>query len=215
MERTRLIIGGLCALVLVLAFSLLMVLNRKAPEHAATGTVATVATAASPGSPHGQLAWTPAPAAPLLPLESVAGLKRDLPEISENRQAAATSPMMSREHKALRLAELRRKFEAISASGKEPDIGEVDALLEELIAIQGTAVIGGVDLRVLQRNLKIAGEMQKLAVEMEAEQKKSNPDLKKIQAMTEKLQVLQTRLQASFGIADAPSSVAPVKREGS
>lgn len=108
----------------------------------------------------------------------------------------------------VRLQALQKKFETLSTQ-REPSIDEVDALLSELIDIQGSSVMAGVDLNVVRQNLRIAGDLQQVAREMEAEQKKSAPEVAKMKDLQQRAADLQNRLAASLQgqpVGDAPTA---------
>jgi hypothetical protein len=96
-----------------------------------------------------------------------------------------------------RLQALQKKFEALSTQ-KTPDPDEVDALLGELVDIQGTSVIAGVDLNVLRQNLRLARDLQRITEEMDAEYRKPVSDTAKMESLRQKAVALQNQLAASF-----------------
>ncbi|MDR2678997.1 MAG: hypothetical protein LBB51_06120 [Zoogloeaceae bacterium] len=113
----------------------------------------------------------------------------------------------------IRLQALQKKFEAISTQ-KEPDIGEIDALFAELIEIQGTSVIAGIDLNVQRQNLRIARDLQQVAKEMDAEYKKPAPDAAKMENLRRRAAALQNQLQASLHGQPAAARIAPSSGSG-
>ncbi|MDR0771397.1 MAG: hypothetical protein LBE75_09455 [Burkholderiales bacterium] len=118
-----------------------------------------------------------------------------------------------------RLKNLQTRFKEISAGGKTPDIEELDKLLSELVEIQGTSVIAGVDLNVLRQNLRVAQEVQALAKEMEAESKKPNPNSNRILEITKEIQVMQGKLRTDIMVGGGttpippPSPAAPAQKD--
>jgi hypothetical protein len=121
------------------------------------------------------------------------------------------APVMSPERMA-RLEVLRGEFEKLSAS-PNPDMEEADALLGELIEIQGTSVIAGVDFAVMRQILRMSIDLQKLSNEIKAESKKPRPDQEKMKSLTRKMQDLQGQLQARLaGDPGAPGASFPQGR---
>ncbi len=122
----------------------------------------------------------------------------------------------TRAKKITRLKEIQKKFQALSADGKTPDIREVDRLLGELIEIEGSPIIAGVDLSVLRNNLQVAQEVQTLAKALENESKQPSPDEKKIAAIVEQMQALQKQLRTDIMAKSVPTapSKTPPKKEG-
>jgi len=125
--------------------------------------------------------------------------------------AAMMAEQKMRKDKADRLMALQARFKALSANGKTPDADELDKLLNELIEIQGTSVIAGVDLNVLRQNLRVAQKIQALAKDLEAEGKKPKPDQNRILEITKEIQAEQTHLNTNMMVGGVnPSAGAPM-----
>jgi hypothetical protein len=172
----RAVISVLGMLVCALGVALFVVLNRQ-PD-------------APPARPVRETAAAPAIPAPVpFVFPSAAN---PLPSV-----AASLPPFAPKPVDIVRLQALQKKFETLSVQG-EPNIAEVDALLNELIEIQGSSVIAGVDLNVVRQNLRIAGDLQQVAKEMEAEQKASAPDAARLENLRQRAAALQNQLTASL-----------------
>lgn len=131
--------------------------------------------------------------------------------ISKDSAAIRTERQMQ-ETKMARLKELQAKFKEISVNGKTPDIDELDRLLGELVDIQGTSVIGGIDLNTLRQNLRVAQEIQVLAKKLEEESKKPERDQNRILEITKKIQGMQGDLNPNImaGGSEGALGVPPV-----
>lgn len=188
------IIAVLCVMVIALAAVLFVVYERQteqviSPDNKAVQTAAQK----TPAMPPQQQVQPPRQP------PSAEGASSDLQRYMEKApisQNAATmhAERQMRTDKMERLKELQAQFKELSANGKTPDIDELDRLLAELIGIQGTSVIAGVDLNVLRQNLRVAQEVQLLAKELEAESKKPTPDQNRILEITNKIQAIQGEL---------------------
>jgi hypothetical protein len=194
LDKHSTIISVLGSLVFVQAVAIVVIvlLNRHdAPEEAAPS----VAVAAAP----------PSVAAPLQapvaqpPAARLASSALSVPPAPARLPAPAALPNpfpALGPDEIARLQILQGKFERLSTQ-QNPDLSEVDALLGELIEIQGTSTIAGVDLNVLRQNLGTARDLQQVAGEMDAEYKKPAPDLKRVEALRQRAAALQYRLVAS------------------
>ncbi|GHT90130.1 hypothetical protein AGMMS50289_14630 [Betaproteobacteria bacterium] len=139
--------------------------------------------------------------------------------VAPTTPALALPPMADPQPRRLTPADLQRlqgvqqKLRDLTANGRQPEPMEVDPILQELITIQGSPIVGGVDLRVLRQNLLIASKLQKIAYELEAEIKKPNPDQKKIAALQASLVEEQRGLQMNIMPGTAlPQGVSPASR---
>jgi polyhydroxyalkanoate synthesis regulator phasin len=94
-----------------------------------------------------------------------------------------------------RLEAVQKKIEALSMQAS-PDIDEADALFEELIDIQGSHIISGVDLNLIRRMLHVSRDLRKATDELAAERNKPEPDAAKVKSLEEEVAALQNRLQA-------------------
>jgi hypothetical protein len=125
-------------------------------------------------------------------------------------QAALWAEQKAQKDKMERLRDLQARFKELSAGGKPPDIDELDRLLVELVEIQGTTVIAGVDFNVLRQNLQVARDVQALAKELEEESKKPTPDKNRILKITEEIQAIQGKLKANILVDGGATKVAPL-----
>ncbi|MDR0361479.1 MAG: hypothetical protein LBJ46_02150 [Planctomycetota bacterium] len=114
----------------------------------------------------------------------------------------------------VRMQALQRKLEALALQ-ESPDFDEADALFEELIDVQGSHMIGGLDLNVMRQALRVARDLQEAGNELAAEKNKPEPDAAKVKTLEEKVAVLQNRLQAIYrGQAQNMRRVGPLPRAG-
>jgi hypothetical protein len=195
LQLYRLIISVLGILVCAQGVALFVILNWHDPS-SARGTVA--APAAASVAPVSEPAGDARPQA--LPREF------EPPSVQKTADAAPPGVFVPKPVDVVRLQALQKKFETLSAQG-EPDLREVDALFAELIEIQGTSVIAGVDLNVVRQNLRIARDLQQVTREMDAEYKKPAPDAAKMEDLRRQATVLQNQLLA--GIHGQPAGGAP------
>jgi|GEM_PF-3864442 hypothetical protein len=197
------IIVVLCVVIVALAAVLFVVYNSPAAPATSAPTGNAVSTpaqrAAPPATTRPTTTTQQTPVSPELNryLQD-APISKDAPTMRTERHA--------QEDKMARLKELQARFKEISGPGKTPDIDELDQLLGELIDIQGTAVIGGVDLNVLRENLQVAQEVQALAKELEIESKRPSPDQNRILEITKEIQAMQGRLKTNILAGGAPGN---------
>jgi ABC-type cobalt transport system substrate-binding protein len=138
-------------------------------------------------------------------------LERYMQKTPTGRNAtAARAERLAQEGKIERLKDLQSRFNEISASGKAPDIGEVDRLLGELAEIQGGSVVAGVDLGVLRQNLRVAKEVQTLVKELQEESKKPNPDQQRVLEITKELQQIQGKLNIHVMSSEGATGTVPL-----
>ncbi|GHU31407.1 hypothetical protein AGMMS50256_19830 [Betaproteobacteria bacterium] len=127
----------------------------------------------------------------------------------------ALSRSSARNSNALRAERARRvqqKMQELTANGRKPSPAELDPLLQELVEIQGTSNIGGVNLQALRDNLKVADRMQTLAKELEAEIKKPQPerDMAKVKSIQEAILREQQGLRLDFMAGAQPPMMPPM-----
>lgn len=128
--------------------------------------------------------------------------------------AMARAERQTQEDKMKRLKDLQTRFRELSVDGKAPDIDELDRLLDELVGIQGTSVIAGVDLNVLRQNLWVAKEVQALAKELEEESKKPKPDQNRMLEITKEIQEVQRKLRTDIMAGNHATGTMPPPATG-
>jgi hypothetical protein len=192
LQLYRVVISVLGMMVCALGVALFVTLNRP-PVQVVRETAAV---------PHIQ---TPAP---LIPVSEPA-----TPNFPPSAASPPSRVFVPKSVDIVRLQALQKKFEVLSTQ-KEPSLDEADALLNELIDIQGSSVIAGVDLNVVRQNLRIAGDLQQVAKEMETEQKKPTPDAAEMENLRQRAADLQNQLAASLHgqPTGAAPSAGPVRR---
>jgi hypothetical protein len=198
-KTQKFIMGGLAVLAAVLALALWIVWRASAVSSVPSSQVAFGETASAlrqgaPGAASG--------------VTSGAAVDKRAPNAIGAAPSAPIrySPVMMSPEKMARLEVLKGKFEKLSAS-PNPDMEEADALLGELIEIQGTSVIAGVDFAVMRQILRMSNDLQKLANEVKAESEKPRPDQEKMKRLTRKMQDLQGQLQARLtGVPGVPGA---------
>lgn len=113
------------------------------------------------------------------------------------------------------MAELKEMQMALMKSiqgNHQPDPRQVIGLLDKIKQINGSSVVGGVNLDNLRDNLIRAQEIQRIAAEMSHEaQKPAGADPKKMKAYTEQLQSLQQQLMAATPAFQYKSPAVPLK----
>ncbi|MDR3157774.1 MAG: hypothetical protein LBU11_01925 [Zoogloeaceae bacterium] len=195
----RIVISMLGVMVCALSAALFVILNG---QDAPSNREIAAAPVAEPAS-------EPAPK----PADARSLVLRKNPEPSPVPPGGVVPNFVPKPVDAIRLQALQKKFETISAQ-KEPDIGEIDALFAELIEIQGTSVIAGIDLNVQRQNLRIARDLQQIAKEMDAEYKKPAPDVAKMENLRRKAAALQNQFLASLHGQPATAGIAPFSGSG-
>ncbi|MDP5238573.1 hypothetical protein Q9Q94_03480 [Uliginosibacterium sp. 31-16] len=109
--------------------------------------------------------------------------------------------------KVRQLQALQSRLTSLTAGGKVTDFKALDSVLADLIKVQGSTVIGGVDFAVLRSNLGKAQEIERLAKEMELLSKQPKPDMPKIQALMAQIQATQAGLRTDvMAVQPATSS---------
>lgn len=96
--------------------------------------------------------------------------------------------------------EFQRRLGAMTANGRTPDPGELDALLADMQRSRGSDEMAGVNLAALRENLYRADRIQTLAKEMEQLVQQPNPDLPRIQLLMTQIQQLQAGIHADVRV---------------
>lgn len=189
--KKQLLIGALIGALVVAVLAALIFWLRPAPAPAPE-----MPSSAQPG-----LA-TPAPN----PASAATAPSAAMPPPWMNAPGAA-APKAANPERVRELRAVQARLSSLMAGGRKPDPKELNAVLDDLIRIQGTTVIGGVDFAVLKNNLAKSQEIEALAREMEQVSKQPKPDAKRIQALMEKIQAAQAGLRSDV-MAPSPAAAA-------
>lgn len=109
-------------------------------------------------------------------------------------------------NKLRELQAIQARLTALTAGGRVSDYKALDTVLADLIRVQGSAVIGGVDFTILRSNLSKAQEIERMAKEMEALSKQPKPDAAKIQSLMTQIQAAQAGLRTDVMVPPAGAS---------
>ena len=146
-----------------------------------------------------------APAAPLAQPDDAAAMALpgddDAPWLHPPAEPAGETAQVAATAESRRIdSERTQRLQAIQeqlrdiAQSSEPDPQRLDSLLGELVAVEGSHIVGGVDMQVVRNNLQYAAEMQRLSSELESLAAAGN-DPQNLVLMKEKVTRIQTLQQ--------------------
>lgn len=106
------------------------------------------------------------------------------------------------------LAVIQRQLAELVANGQEPDTKKLDQLLAEVVRVQGSPNIGGVNVEALRHNLGVAEQMKAIATDMQQlSSQGAKADPAQLQAQMARIVELQAQMRVD--VLAAPVAAPP------
>lgn len=130
------------------------------------------------------------------------------PNTVPGMQSSATQ--IKRQKQMVELKEMQMALMKSIQENHQADPRQVLALLDKIKQVNGSSMVGGVNIDVLRNNLIHAEEIQRIALEMKNEATKpGGADPRKMKAYTAQLQNLQQQILAAPAVQYQPSVETP------